>query len=237
MHELLRDLPAGAMVLDLGCGQGSFETQCPFRIVRTDLERPARVPANFVQTDAAKLPFAERCFDLIISNNSLEHFEDLAAALDEIGRVIKMDGSLFVAVPDSTTVTDRLYRWLARGGGHVNPFSSAEDLAGAITRATGLRLVATRTLCTSLSFLNRCNRRARAPRKLLLLGGGTQVSLLLITYGMRLVDRLLGSRTSVYGWAFYFGNVEVAVDRTTWTNVCIQCGAAHPASSLVRGGG
>jgi hypothetical protein len=99
----------------------------------------------------------------------------------------------FVAVPDATTISDRLHRWLARGGGHVNPFSSASDLATRITRVTGLKLVATRTLCTSLSCLNRCNRQGRAPRRFLLLGGGTGVSLLLICYLLRLADFLFWS--------------------------------------------
>lgn len=235
MHELLHSLSAGSVVLDIGCGRGSFETMgSSFTVVRADLAGPAQKDPNFVQADAAKLPFADRSFDLIVSSHSLEHFEELSEALHEIARVVKPSGSLYVAVPDATTVSDRLYRWLARGGGHVNPFSSASDLASTITRCTGLRLVATRTLCTSLACLNRCNRRGWAPRRLLLFGGGTQASLLLITYVLRLVDRLFGSRYSVYGWAFYFGAVDVQVDRTTWTNVCVRCGAAHPSSWLLR---
>jgi hypothetical protein len=161
---------------------------------------------------------------------------DLPGALNEIGRVVKSNGRLFVAVPDATTISDRLYRWLARGGGHVNPFSSASDLATKITRATGLRLVATRTLCTSLSYLNRCNRRMRAPRRLLLLGGGTQISLHVIGYLLRLADRLLKNRASVYGWALYFGGGNAQIDSTAWTNICVRRGAAHPSSWLLHNG-
>jgi hypothetical protein len=171
-----------------------------------------------------------------VSNHSLEHFHDLAAALSEVGRVVKPSGAIYVAVPDSTTISDRLYRWLARGGGHVNPFSSAEDLASRIASATGLRHVATRTLCTSLSCLNRRNRRSRPPGRLLLLGAGTQISLRLFTGTFRLADRFLRTRASVYGWALYFGNIDAAVDRTTWTNVCIRCGAGHPSAWLRQQG-
>jgi SAM-dependent methyltransferase len=172
MNELLRALPRGAVVLDIGSGRGSLDASGgPFTVVRADLERQGAQAPNFVQADAARLPFADRCFDLVISNNSLEHFRDLAGSLREIGRVVRPAGALYVAVPDCTTISDRLYRWLARGGGHVNPFSSAHDLARLIARATGLRHVATRVLCSSLACLNRSNRRGRPPGRLLLLGG------------------------------------------------------------------
>ena len=123
MHEILRNLTPGDRVLDLGSGAGSFDAG-PFIAIRADLDRPATIATNFVQTDAARLPFADRVFDAVISNHSLEHFDDLAGALAEIGRVLKPSGALYIAVPDASTFCDRLYRWLARGGGHVNPFTS-----------------------------------------------------------------------------------------------------------------
>jgi SAM-dependent methyltransferase len=233
MHELLRRLPEEAVVLDLGCGRGTFDRAGrQFKIVGVDLEPFQR--SDFVQADASKLPFITKCFDVVISNHSLEHIENFPSALEEIGRVLKSSGSLYIAVPDATTITDRLYRWLSRGGGHVNQFSSAEELASQVGRATGLRHWATRTLCTSLSFLNRTNCRTRPPRRLLLLGGGAQTSLLLFTYVFRLLDRLFGTRLSVYGWALYFGNVGTEVDYRAWTNVCVLCGAGHPSGWLVQ---
>jgi DNA-directed RNA polymerase subunit RPC12/RpoP len=56
----------------------------------------------------------------------------------------------------------------------------------------------------------------------------------MITYLLRLADRFLGTRASVYGWAFYFGNVGAAIDCTTWTNVCVRCGAGHPSAWLLQ---
>lgn len=235
VHELLRNLPPAARVLDLGCAGGSFPTDgCSFTVVRIDLERPNTHASNFVQADAAKLPFHTACFDAVVSNHSLEHFDNLGASLDEVARVVKSTGSLYVAVPDATTISDRLYRWLARGGGHVNAFSSPSDLALRIERATGLKHIATRTLCASLSCFNRKNRRARAPRRLVLIGGGTQTSLRLLTYIFRVLDRFLHTRMSVYGWAFYFGNIETPIDPRTATNVCIRCGSGHASDWLLH---
>src|SRR4051812_30871317 len=126
MHEILRHLPAGSFVLDLGCRTGSFpESDTAARVVRVD--RDFGPGARFVQGDAAKLPFADGTFAAVISNHSLEHFDNLAGALSEIRRVISPDGALYIAVPDATTLTDRIYRWLASGGGHVNAFTSAAE--------------------------------------------------------------------------------------------------------------
>jgi SAM-dependent methyltransferase len=236
VHEILRHLPKGARVLDLGSGSGSFEaSRYPIVTLRADLDTPRTAVANFVQCDAAKLPFATGAFSAVISNHSLEHFSDLGSSLREIGRVIRPGGSLYVAVPDSSTITDRIYRWLGKGGGHVNPFTSSERLIAAIERATGLPHVATRSLCTSLSFLNRRNS-GPWPRKKLLLGGGTEGSLRLLTYIFRLLDRRFGTHTSIYGWAFYFGTVQETIDSRAWTNVCVRCGAGHSAASLISNG-
>ena len=233
MHELLQNPAPGALVLDIGCAEGSFDsTNTQFIAIRIDLERGGVPGANFAQADAAKLPFPDNCFAVVISNHSLEHFEDLAAALAEIGRVIRPNGALYVGAPDASTVSDRLYRWMSRGGGHVNPFYSSGELEIRIERATGLRHRATRTLCTSFCFLNRKNRRSRPPKRLLLLGGGSETVLFLLNYVAGLADRFLKTRMSVYGWALYFGEIGAPVDCRTWTNVCIRCGSGYSSDWL-----
>src|SRR4051812_26475889 len=119
--EMLRMLPPGARVLDLGARTGSFRSPRPdLMVVRADLDASlGRVPGLYVAGDAARLPFATAAFDAIVSNHSLEHFVELEPAVREIGRVLKPGGALYIAVPDATTITDRIYRWLGRGGGHV----------------------------------------------------------------------------------------------------------------------
>src|SRR5712692_1178481 len=171
MHEILRHLPEGARVLDVGSRSGSFDAAMyPVRTIRVDLDVPVgTITTNFVQADAASLPFASASFAAIVANHSLEHFERLDASLRELGRVVKPGGSIYIAVPDSRTLADRLYRWLASGGGHVNPFSSAGELVALVEQHTGMQLSAKRLLVTSLSFLNRRNRTARAPGKMILL--------------------------------------------------------------------
>lgn len=239
MYQILRTLPPGSLVLDLGCAEGSFpESSTSAALVRIDRDLPqeTRNATRFVQADAACLPFADRTFAAVISNHSLEHFDDLNGALCEIRRVIKLQGSLYIAVPDASTVTDILYRWLAAGGGHVNAFTSPEETAALIERATGLPHKATKLLCSSLSFLNRRNSPRPIPRRLLLLGAGYEWTLFLFAWISRWMDRRFDTRTSVYGWAFYFGHNLQEVDIETWRNVCIRCGSGHAVSSLKEHG-
>ncbi len=236
MHEILSELREGSLVLDLGCASGSFAAAATAaRVVRLDRESAADGGdgAWSVNGDAARLPFADGSIAGVISNHSLEHFEDLEGALRELGRVIRPEGALYVAVPDASTLTDRLYRWLGRGGGHVNAFTSQADLADAIERATGLRYLAGKTLCSSLAFLNRRNSPRPAPLRLLLLGAGYEWTLFVYAWLSRRIDRLLNTRTSIYGWALYFGNIAGAIDTETWVNVCIRCGSGCPSRRLM----
>lgn len=235
MHEILENFSPGQRILDLGSGVGSFPSSFgPFTAIRADLDQPSTPAENFAQADAAHLPFPDRAFDAVISNHSLEHFHDLAGALAEIGRVLKPTGALYFAVPDASTFADRLYRWLTWGGGHVNPFTSAQELAATIEHATHLPHVETRTLFASLSFLNRRTFRIRRPKRYLLVGNGTEISLHLFTYFARLSDRLFGTRLGVYGWALYFGTFPVPIETGVWSNVCVRCGSGAQSEWLRR---
>jgi hypothetical protein len=101
---------------------------------------------------------------------------------------------------------------------------------------TGLPHVATRLLYSSLSFLNRRTAPRPLPRRLLALGAGHESSLFLFTWLSRRLDRWLKTRTSIYGWAFYFGNVVQPIDTDAWVNVCIRCGSGCSAGYLARQG-
>ena len=232
MQEILGTLPVGSLVLDLGSGRGSFDaSQFDLQVIRADLEVPNVPPARFAACSADRLPFADDAFDAVIMNHSLEHFENLAACVSEIARVLRHDGYLYIAVPDAATFTDRVYRWLGRGGGHVNPFTDPDAVARCFVDATGLRHAGTRLLRTSLSFLNRRNIPGRGPRKLWLFCNGNETFVRALTWFLRRLDQAFGGRASVYGWAFFFGE-GIAPDLNDWWNVCVRCGAGVPSARL-----
>ncbi|MCP5110239.1 MAG: hypothetical protein GY953_05335, partial [bacterium] len=89
-----------------------------------------------------------------------------------------------------------------------------------------------RTLFTSLSFLHPESRKgSRAGRMLPLMLTGEWT--LRWAMGLsRWLDRRFGTRTSVYGWALYFGEVGEAIDPVPWTNVCVRCGSGHSSTAL-----
>jgi hypothetical protein len=148
--------------------------------------------------------------------------------------VLRPGGTLFVTVPDATTLTDRIYRWIGRGGGHVNGFRSPGDVIGVVEGLAGVPHRATRPLISGLSFLNRHSFTGRAPRKLALFGFGNERYLAVTMWGLRTIDRVLGTRLSHYGWAFYFGNWPELPPDETWVNVCVRCGAGHPPAKVPR---
>ena len=233
MLDLIRNLPAGARVLDVGASTGSFPRERPdLQIVRLDLERPhALGDGSYVLADAARMPFRSVAFDLIVGNHSLEHFIELDATVREIGRVLKPGGVLYVAVPDATTLSDRIYRWLGRGGGHVNPFRSPGEVAALIARLTGLPLRSTTVLYGSLSFLNRHNFVTPPPRRIALFAFGNELFLAVVIWFLRGLDRRCGTKLSRYGWSFRFGSVTAAAEEA-WVNVCVRCGAGHSEAYL-----
>jgi len=233
-HEILRALAPSSLVLDLGAARGSFPSEAtPACVICVDLESPPEHPDRFVHADAARLPFRDRAFAAVIANHSLEHIGQLPDAVAEVRRLLQPDGAIFISVPDASTLSDRIYRWLGKCGGHVNAFTAEAAVIDLVESVTGQKCRASRVLNSSLSFLNRRVAPRPLPRKIYLLGGGFEWTLFLYSWLSRRIDRWLGTRTAVYGWAFYFGNVEPSdIDRTVWNNVCIRCGAATRSGEL-----
>jgi SAM-dependent methyltransferase len=235
VYEILDHLPHDACVLDLGCGEGSFHADAyKFRTVRVDVDVPDIANQLLVQADATRLPFRARTFDAIVLNHCVEHFAKLKPALQEIGRVVKVDGAVFVSVPDARTLSDRMYRKVFKGaGGHVNLFASEVDLEKMLSWYFGIRHVATRTLHSGFTFLNRKNVcRNRLLRAQVRFSGIPEPALAVITAIMRLVDRSFGTQLTVYGWAFYFGRVQETVITTPMWNVCIRCGDSRDLAEI-----
>lgn len=220
---------ADSRVLDLASGPaGSFAVPqgC---VIHADLDAIPAIPAGpglFVRCDSHQLPFAAHSFDLVIAAHCLEHFARAPVALGEVGRVLKPGGILYVTVPDATTLTDRIYRWLYLGGGHVNAFTGPAQVAGLVATHAGLPLRATRTLYSSLSFLTRDRVRQLPRRRRYVFPGlgASWVSLLLAL--LSVPDRLLGTRLTVYGWEFHFRQNALVVEFDGDGFVCSQCGAA-----------
>ncbi|MBZ5527519.1 MAG: methyltransferase domain-containing protein [Acidobacteriia bacterium] len=107
---------SGLRILEVACGRGGFVreltragahvTGCDFsasalRITQEKLHVPTDPAAPpLVQGDAQKLPFAAHSFDLVISCETIEHVPDAQRALQEMFRVTRPGGRLFLTTPN-----------------------------------------------------------------------------------------------------------------------------------------
>ena len=78
--------------LNVGCG----DTRIDPRMVNVDL---AVTPAVTALADALALPFAEDCFALIISQETVEHVSNPFRAVREMARVLRPGGTLYLQAP------------------------------------------------------------------------------------------------------------------------------------------
>lgn len=97
-------VPKGSKVSDLGCGDGYGSLKLlteGYSVVGLDISSEMIETAknklidtniDFVQGDLAKLPFDDEEFDAIMAINSLEWTENPLKTLNEIKRVVKVDG-------------------------------------------------------------------------------------------------------------------------------------------------
>ncbi len=165
---------------------------------------------------------------------------ELDCALTEIDRVLKKEGTLWVAVPDSSCLDDILYRWVFVGGGHVNAFTLA-SLVATVEARTDLRAREFKRLFSGFVYLGPPDpedlthfpARARflgiVPPALLRFG------LRWLNYLTRLCDGWLDTRLSQYGWGVVFEKSEEPVEMVELpcdVNVCFRCGTGHPDSTL-----
>jgi SAM-dependent methyltransferase len=107
--EAVPDL-ASARVLDNGCGIGTYVVRLRAvakSVYGLDYElervleagrRPERLPV--VCGAGEHLPFADATFDLVLSNEVIEHVQDDAAAVGEMARVLRPGGHAVIFCPN-----------------------------------------------------------------------------------------------------------------------------------------
>lgn len=107
--ELIRSLPIRPPVLDLCCGDGlftslvhgpGFEAAVDMNDAALRLAAMRGIYGTLACADVARgIPFADRCFNTILSNSSLEHVQRIDDSFAEIARVLKPGGRLYATFP------------------------------------------------------------------------------------------------------------------------------------------
>jgi SAM-dependent methyltransferase len=127
--RMLAEEPPGRL-LDLPAGDGpvrSAAEQLGYRVVEADLF--PRAGFRGVRADAcAPLPFRSASFDVVLSMEGIEHFEDQAGFVRECARVLRPGGRLLLTTPNVLHLNARVAAFLVGqrllGQGFVNEEST-----------------------------------------------------------------------------------------------------------------
>jgi ubiquinone/menaquinone biosynthesis C-methylase UbiE len=118
-HYLRNELRGRKMILDIGCGIGSFEEMLPeLNITGLDSseetleEARRRSDKKFALGDAENLDFPDQSFDAVFMVTTLEFVENYEKAIDEAARVLVPEGKLVVITlnPESEYFKDHVQK-------------------------------------------------------------------------------------------------------------------------------
>jgi len=105
MEQVGRSLGTEAWVLDAGAGEGKYKPELAHtHYVGTDMA-VGDVQWDYsdldVVCDLVRLPFGQNRFDAVVCTQVLEHVAEPSQVLQEINRVLKIGGRLFLSAPQS----------------------------------------------------------------------------------------------------------------------------------------
>lgn len=122
LRFLQRYAKAGMAIGEIGCGPGRgtmYMAQRGFAVTALDLSSASirlargRSPdAQFVQGSNLALPFADRSFDIVVSDGVIHHTPNAERAFVENARVLKADGHYYLGVYNRHRYYYYLYTYL-----------------------------------------------------------------------------------------------------------------------------
>lgn len=119
LDQLCVPMDKSLKLLDIACGNGFLLRAAEKRVKTFGIDisenaiRNARQRAKntaLLCGSAEKLPFPESYFDFVTCLGSMEHFINIAAALEEIRRVLVSGGRANIHVPNSLYLVHKLLR-------------------------------------------------------------------------------------------------------------------------------
>ena len=157
---------AGQTVLDVGCGTGIVArtaadlvgpvgavTGLDLNEAMLTIARRVRPDLNWRQGDACALPFDDQAFDVVLSQMALMFVPDRTAALREMGRVAKQEGTVALLVPSELERQVAFAPFLDIAARHAGPealsLMSSYFVCGSLDRLTSVVEAAGLTVTTS----------------------------------------------------------------------------------------
>ena len=121
---VIRHAPPNSKILDLGCGNGisaRLLNEANFDVVGTDISplflKEAQEWVNpklqYHVCDVMELPFESESFDVICSNELIEHLPDVETALTEMIRITRKGGRIVLSGPNLCSPLIPIFDWLS----------------------------------------------------------------------------------------------------------------------------
>lgn len=118
INSIFKKYKKSGKMLDLGCGNGTFLLAMQkngYEVWGTELNPCAReyVPdllkERILYKDLVSCNFAEKSFDIITMFQSLEHMFNLKEILENVHKILKDNGILYICVPNMDFFESRLF--------------------------------------------------------------------------------------------------------------------------------
>jgi 2-polyprenyl-3-methyl-5-hydroxy-6-metoxy-1,4-benzoquinol methylase len=163
VERLRPHVPAGATIVDVGCGEGAFALRMVdsgFAVVGLDMidadEHPARDEIAYVEVDlldaGAREAFLEEHrerYDAVVLLEVIEHVHDPWQVLEFCRALLRPEGTLLLSTPNITSFFSR-FRFLTSGRfhqfepgdlsyGHINPMTAM--MVATVMSETGFELL------------------------------------------------------------------------------------------------
>jgi SAM-dependent methyltransferase len=100
--------PGPGLALEVGCGEGRVSRLlklCDYHVTAADpvaelveAARDADSADRYIIATAGNLPFDDQSFDLVVAYNMLMDVENVPAAVEEMARVLRSDGTLMISI-------------------------------------------------------------------------------------------------------------------------------------------
>ncbi len=122
-------------LLDMGCGDGFFLEKIKdlelkkygIDISEKRIKRASKKSnAKLLQCPAEKTPFENNFFDIVVCTDVLEHVQDSTQVINEIKRIVKKNGIIFISFPNEKLwmfCRAILLRFPIKIPDHLNSFS------------------------------------------------------------------------------------------------------------------
>lgn len=134
LKMVLSQIPAGASLLDAGCGVGEFSTflsSLGYQVTGVDISTTAiqraqgSCPQGYFVVASLQMgvPFRDDTFAAVWCSEVLEHIFDVHTALVELNRVLRTSGLLIMTVPYHGLIKNLVIAFLSFES-HYNPYLS-----------------------------------------------------------------------------------------------------------------